>query len=142
MAVFRQHAEDGSLNDINRFLGDVDRFFDIDHWQVGGLEISGGGAAELEALCGTGHRLSDAEFRRMYRDIFQTIWGRFALEASGQTVAVLEAIDSSYWDVQSTDERFVKFMVDKYGVGHLTSRSSGRPSAAADRQGVRPAEPK
>lgn len=115
MVRVKQHADDGTLNDVSRFLADIDRFYAIDHWVVGSLEILGDNAPEIEQRCGSGLRLPDLEFRKMYRGIYQTIWGRFALEQGGRTVAELEAHDSSYWVVESANPAFESFMLNRYG---------------------------
>lgn len=83
MIRLKQHADDGSLNDLNRFLADIDRFFTVDHWIVAGLEITGENAMAIEQHCGAGVRLADSEFRSMYRGVRQTIWGKFSIEQKG-----------------------------------------------------------
>jgi hypothetical protein len=115
MVRIKQHADDGSLNDLNRFLADIDQFYQIDHWIAGDLEITGDNALAIEKRCGSGIRLPDAEFRDMYRGIFQTIWGCFAVEERGQVVAQINAIDSSEWEVDSRNPAFEKHMRERYG---------------------------
>lgn len=115
MIVVKQHAEDQTPNDINRFLADIDRFFTPEYWIVGDLEITGDNALALEERCGSGSRVSDAEFRGLYRDVFQTIWGRFGIEAQGAFVAQINAIDSSYWEIQSPNPEFESHMLQRYG---------------------------
>lgn len=115
MVRVKQHAEDRTLNDISRFLVDIDRFFTPDHWIVADLEITGDNALAIEERCGSGTRLSDTEFRTMYNGIFQTIWGRFGIESQGDLVVQIDAIDSSYWEVQSSDAEFEAHMVQRYG---------------------------
>ncbi len=112
MVRVKQHAEDRTLNDISRFLSDIDRFFIPDYWIVGDLEITGENALAIEKRCGSGARLSDAEFRTMYNGTFQTIWGRFGIESNGGRVA---QIDSTYWEVQSANSEFEDHMIQRYG---------------------------
>ena len=115
MVRVKQHGEDGTLNDISRFLPDIDRFFTPDYWIVGDLEIIGENALEIEERCGSGIRLPDAEFRTMYKGIFQTYWGYFGIESKGELVAQIDAIDSSFWEVQSANVDFEDHMLQRYG---------------------------
>lgn len=115
MIRVKQHADDRSLNDLNRFLAVVDSYFTVDHWIVADLEILGENALAIEQRCGVGIRLADSDFREMYRGIIQTIWGRFGIEQKGKIVAQLDAIDSSYWEVTSADPAFETFMKARFG---------------------------
>jgi len=110
-----QHREDKSLNDIGSFLNDIDRHFRVEHWRVRDLEINGADALNIEAYFKSGKTVSNAEFRRLYAGINQTIWGHFDLLVSGEAVASLRAIDSTYWEVDSTFVEFEEYMVNKYG---------------------------
>ena len=111
----KQHADDGSLNDIQRFLGDVDRFFSVDEWHVSELEVSGTDCVELEEYCRSGRTMPDVEFRRRWGGIFQTIWGTYAILDSGNPVAEIRAVDSTYWSIESDEQAFVEHMVERYG---------------------------
>jgi len=114
MVRIKQHGPTRGLFDINDFLGDIDWHFDVDEWQVEIACCVGEGAGNIESLTALGRRFSDTQFRAMYRGIFQTIDGRFLLYSGGKRIARLEAVDSSYWEIEST-AAFEQNMLGKYG---------------------------
>jgi hypothetical protein len=100
MVQIRQHGSKGELFDIQRFLADVDQFIKPDSWDIAIDWCQGPDAIEIQSKTEGGLRLGDADFRALYKGIFRTIDGRFQLFSDGALVAPLEAIDSSYWEIE------------------------------------------
>ena len=75
-------------------------------WIVDGVECVGSSAEELHRCSDSGEAIDGKELWRMASDISQTIDGRFsAFEGdSEQPWLQISAIDSSYFEVGSTDE--------------------------------------
>ncbi|MDH6590260.1 hypothetical protein M2165_000149 [Variovorax sp. TBS-050B] len=99
MVIVRQHGEAGQLFDISSFLADVDCFFRPEQWQISVESCLGSNALSIEEASFPGLCLSDAEFRSLYRGIYQTIDGRFCGFAKGQRLFEFVVVDSSYWEV-------------------------------------------
>jgi hypothetical protein len=118
MVRIRQHGPTRGLFDISDFLADIDWHFDIDEWRVEIVCCVGEGAGDIESRTAFGRRFSDAQFRAMYRGIFQTIDGQFLLYSRGKRLARLEAVDSCYWEIEST-AAFEQNMLGKYGAHRL-----------------------
>jgi len=70
---------------------------------------------EIENDSNNGKQFQNAEFRSMYRQIYQTIDGKFDLFSKQELVATLEAIDSSFWEISSSNKAFEKYMEERYG---------------------------
>lgn len=115
MVRVRQHGDDDQLQDINLFLSDIDTFFEVDEWIIDIEWCLGEGSAELENVTKGGKSFTDKEFRKIYKPIYQTIDGKLELLSNKQVVAKLEAIDSSYWEISSSELNFEKHMNIKYG---------------------------
>lgn len=115
MITIRQHAPDGSLNDVSRFLLDIDSFFVVDSWEVGHLELIGTNALDVERYFGKKRLVSNSELRELFDGIHQTIWGCFSLFSEGRLVAELETIESSCWEIESEEDSFLSYMLQKYG---------------------------
>ncbi|MGJ7498625.1 hypothetical protein ACSFA8_26710 [Variovorax sp. RT4R15] len=110
MVRVRQHGEAGQLFDISSFLDDVDRFFRPDQWQISVERCLGLNALSIEEASFSGLSLSDAEFRTLYRGIYQTIDGQFSGFGQGQSLFELLAVDSSYWEVTGPPEFEAHFL--------------------------------
>lgn len=114
MVTIRQHGTNGELFDISSFFTDIDRFVQPDTWQITVNECMGGRALEIEQLSSSGLTLTDSSFRSLYRDIYQTIDGRFVGLSDGESVLELLAVDSSFWEV-SGPLAFESHMLATYG---------------------------
>ena len=114
MVIIRQHGSDSELFDILDFLADVDRFVQPDAWHIVIEQCMGDRAAEIEQLTSSGLSVSDAEFRSLYRGIYQTIDGHFVGLAGGECVFELLAVDSSFWEVTGSPA-FESHMLATYG---------------------------
>lgn len=129
----RQHAEDRSLNDLNQFFEDIDIFFAVEEWQLGtdeyeGCELLGDRALEIERMAEDRIVLADSEFRLLYKGIYQTIWGAFTLLAKNRVLAAFNAVDSCYWEIESSNPAFIDHMVSKYGLYVSPFNQVGRVS--------------
>lgn len=120
MIAIPQHGPSGELNDVQSFLYDVDKFFAIDSWRVKVDECLGEGASHIEQISANELEMSDAEFRITYRGIYQTIDGSFVALSNGEEKCRLLAIDSTSWDISSSDE-FEDYMTRKYGGRRLSN---------------------
>jgi hypothetical protein len=116
MILINQHGPNGELYDLLTFLEDIDLFFEVDHWKVGKLECTGQNALAIEEKCGDGVMLADEEFRDMYKGIFQTIWGSFSCFTSNELLLDINAFDSTYWELTSSNSAFNCHMKKKYGL--------------------------
>lgn len=114
MVKIAQHSASGSLNDVARFLADVDRFFVVERWRLQVEWCLGEGADEIEKCTAGELELTDSEFRELYKGIYQTVDGRFTLLSNGEALGELLAVDSSYWEV-SGPSAFESHMLAKYG---------------------------
>ena len=99
---------------MQSFFEDVDAFFAIDSWRVRIDECLGEGARGITERMATEVTVSDAELRRAYAGIYQTIDGSFLGSAEGIEQCRLLAVDSSYWEVFSSPE-FEAHVLAKYG---------------------------
>ena len=86
MVVIPQHGNNGEIFDISNFLADVDLFIKPDSWHITIYWCTGERALEIERLTATGQTFTDADFRAMYRGIYQTIDGNFVGSANGERV--------------------------------------------------------
>lgn len=114
MVRIRQHGSNGELLDIARFLADIDMFFRPDAWRITIDECMGKRAEEIEQLSSSGHLLSDGDFRSLYRDIYQTIDGRFIGLSGKEPLFDLLAVDSSFWEITGS-QAFESHMLTTYG---------------------------
>jgi hypothetical protein len=114
MVIIRQHGSNGELFDISGFLADVDRFVQPDTWHIAVEWCLGDRALEIEQLSASGLSIPDAEFRFLYRGIYQTIDGRFVGLAGGDRAFELSAVDSSFWEVAGSPA-FESHMLATYG---------------------------
>lgn len=114
MVTIRQHRKDRELNDISSFLADVDKFFQVDSWNIRVEWSIGESAKAIDDSSANGISLSDAEFRAMYQGIVQTIDGEFVAFASGEEQCRLLAVDSSFWEISGNPD-FELHMLKKYG---------------------------
>src|SRR5688572_29303283 len=114
MVTIRQHGSNSELFDIPSFLADVDKFVQPDAWHITIDQCMGDRALEIEQLTSSGLAISDAEFRSLYRGIYQTIDGQFVGLARGERVFELIAVDSSFWEVTSSPA-FESHMLATYG---------------------------
>lgn len=119
MVIIRQHGSDGEIFDISAFLADVDRFVQPDTWHITVEQCLGDRALEIEQLSSFGLSIPDAEFRTLYRGIYQTIDGCFIGLAGGVRVVELSAFDSSFWEVAGSPE-FESHMLENYGAWQRT----------------------
>ncbi|MDH5447163.1 MAG: hypothetical protein OEY52_16560 [Gammaproteobacteria bacterium] len=115
MICIRQHSEDNKLNDINQFLIDIDQYFKVESWIIEIDECLGDNATSIENESRGGKEFSDEIFRSRYKSIYQTIDGSFSIKENGHVVAKLLAVDSSSWDIESSNPNFEKHMLSKYG---------------------------
>jgi len=115
MVLIRQHGLRKELYDINVFLTDIDSHFEIDEWVIDIEWCLGEGASEIEEESNGGKKILNEEFRALYKEIYQTIDGKFDLFSKQELVATLEAVDSSFWKISSPNNSFEKHMEDKYG---------------------------
>jgi hypothetical protein len=82
-------------------------------WTVGGvaskderLFATGKGMSELEGLASCAERVPRSRLAEIARDVRQVIWGEFkgyADKSSEDPIVVITAVDSSWWEVQSTN---------------------------------------
>ena len=114
MVTIPQHGKNGELFDISSFLAEIDLFAKPDTWHLTIDRCTGDRALEIEDLSAGGLSISDAEFRTLYRGIFQTIDGHFIGLANGVQVFKLLAFDSSFWEVTGSPE-FESHMLTTYG---------------------------
>lgn len=114
MITIPQHGSAGELFDMNLFLSDVDALTRVDSWLVTIQECQGEGALAFEERTKNQTKISDAEFRREYRGIYQTIDGSFTALFEEKEQCRLDAIDSSYWEIYGSPE-FEAHMLGKYG---------------------------
>ena len=115
MPRINQHGPDEALYDIKAFLPVIDRFFEVEEWNIEIDWCSGENAVEIQEKTDGGIVLTDREFRTLYAGIFQTIDGKFQLFAKSQLLASLEAIDSSWWEVESANAAFEEEMASCFG---------------------------
>jgi hypothetical protein len=73
----------------------------------------GEAASEVESLA-KGELLEPQALQSLYAGIYQTIDGSFVAHASGAQVCRLTAVDSSFWEVESTP-LFEAHMLATYG---------------------------
>jgi hypothetical protein len=92
-----QHARNGKWVDLNDLLPDLDRFVSVHRWNIHVRDCQGSGSTEIEDRSWPEVEMDDAEFRALYRGIYQTIDGRFTALRDGVPVCVLEAVDSTFW---------------------------------------------
>nr|WP_315469623.1 hypothetical protein [uncultured Undibacterium sp.] len=112
--IIRQHGSSGELFDMNTFLSDVDKFFQVDAWRVNIQDCLGEGASAIEEKIDKTVDFSDLEFRRIYQDVYQTIDGSFVALFREVEQCRLEVFDSSYWEVSGSPE-FEHHMQSTYG---------------------------
>jgi hypothetical protein len=117
MITIRQHGDSDALYDIACFLSDIDSHFSIDAWQVNVEECIGARAIEVEKQTSCSPTLPDAEFRALYREVYQTIDGTFVGYQSGAAQFRFVAFDSSFWEISSTPV-FEAHMLHRYGAYH------------------------
>ena len=115
MIKIRQHGADNKLYDIMQFLEDIDQYFKVEMWQVQVDWCQGEDALKIEKETKDKKEYSDKEFRKMYAGIFQTIDGYFKLLAKNEVLAKIIAVDSSFWEIESKNKKFLKHMLKKYG---------------------------
>lgn len=109
-----QHSSTSTLNDIACFLRDIDLFFVVDEWEFEVEWCMCDETSELQQSEWARTRLSDESFRRAYRGTYQTIDGSFSIFSAGKCVAILKAVDSSFWEIASS-QGFEEHMAYKYG---------------------------
>jgi len=114
MVVIRQHGNNSELFDISSFLADVDLFVRTDTWHITINQCMGDRALEIEQLTASGRSMPDAEFRALYRGIYQTIDGHFVGLAAEERMFELLAVDSSFWEVTGSPA-FESHMLATYG---------------------------
>lgn len=115
MVRIRQHGEEKKLFDIKQFMEDIDLHFNVDAWRIEIDWCQGENAKQIESVTEGGKEYTDQEFRELYSGIFQTIDGFFQLKVNESVVATLLAVDSSFWEIESGNDRFEKHMLKKYG---------------------------
>ena len=114
--VIAQHRNDKQLNDVNRFLPDIKLFFNVSSWVVSNIQCSGENALELEEKSVKGLKLNNEAFIKCYSGIFQTIWGTFEAFENSKSVFRLSIVDSSYWEFESANEEFLRYISAIYGL--------------------------
>lgn len=112
--IIPQHGSSGEIFDMNTFLSDVDKFFQVDAWRVNIQDCLGDGASAIEEQTNKPINFSDLEFRRIYQRIYQTIDGSFVALFREVEQCRLEVFDSSYWEVIGSLE-FEHHMQSTYG---------------------------
>ena len=103
------------MYDIMQFLEDIDQYFQVEKWQIQIDWCQGDNSVNIEKETKNKKEYSDKEFRKIYSNIFQTIDGYFKLMAKNEVIAKLIAVDSSYWEIESKNKKFLKHMSKKYG---------------------------
>jgi hypothetical protein len=111
MVKIPQHGPDKRLFDIASFLEDLDANFLIEEWEIEVPWCLERGSVEREFPHSV---MRDPEFRNAYRQVYQTVDGRFILRSRGSVVAEFLAVDSSFWEIASTPA-FEASMQAKYG---------------------------
>jgi len=114
MVTLPQHGSNGTLLDIAAFLPHIDRMAKPDSWMITIHECLGDRALEIEALSGSGYELADAEFRSLYKGIYQTIDGHFVGKSGGVSICELRAVDSSFWEITGS-QPFEAHMLATFG---------------------------
>jgi hypothetical protein len=115
MIKIPQHTESGRLNDLQRFLEDLDRFQrKVDYWLIELEEFIGEGSIAFEELSRGGAKLSPLGFSSLCQCINQTIDGVFSGFLGDREIIRLMAVDSSYWEITASPE-FEDIMLNKYG---------------------------
>lgn len=115
MIRIRQHGNDGQLNDMHSFIGDVSGYFKITHWVIQIEECIGFESEVMESTYKTPKKYSSKGLASLYARTTQTIDGLITAYENENSAVRLLAVDSSYWEVDSQDFEFLKFMENKYG---------------------------
>lgn len=114
--LIRQHGGNNELYDMSSFFADLDQFFQIKCWQIQVGWCLGEGSLEIERRSKNGLEITDAKFRELYRNIYQTIDGEFLAFDDERREARFLAVVSTYWEIESDNQAFVDHMVAKYGL--------------------------
>lgn len=94
-----------------------------------GFEAIGGGGVRLEELAETDAQVSGAELIALAEDTVQVIWGEFIGMAPGaphENWITIRVIDSSYWEVITSDEA----VLEKVRTAYSDVQSSSDASTA------------
>lgn len=91
-------------------------------WQVRSVEdgdyryfdAHGSGAEQLEALEQSGDLTSGKMLAEMAKDLDQVIWGQFVAQSGEVQWLVLRAIDSTFFEITTADERVLRLMSDRF----------------------------
>ena len=97
-------------------------------WRVSpGIECYGPAAAKLEQLSQSSRRLVFDELIEIAQDILQVVDGEFSGYSSKDEapMIILRAVDSTYWDVGSTDECVLERLKSRF-MEYQESLHSGR----------------
>ena len=121
MVRIPQHREDGNLNDLKSFIRDLEPFQrQVDFWEIKIDECIGHGYLAFEELTSEKGRLSPKAFETLCLCINQTIDGLFSGIINGKNVVSLTAVDSTFWEINSSNE-FEERMVNKYGIFEINA---------------------
>lgn len=115
MIRIRQHGENGELYDMHNFIIDVCDHFEIKYWIIQIEECIGFESESMEKTYDNPRKYTSKGLVSLYSRTTQTIDGLLTAYEDGDPVVKLLAIDSSYWEVDSKNEQFVKYMESKYG---------------------------
>ena len=129
-----QHCSSGDLNDLQKFIVDLEPVQrQVSYWLVRIEECVGPGSyafAELTEQCA---RLSHLAFASLCYCIDQVIDGKFIAYLADREIARLRAIDSTFWEITGSTE-LERVMLSKYGayvesfdISNFGIRSGMRP---------------
>ena len=115
MITIPQHSSSGALNDLKRFIIDLESIQrKVDFWTVHIDECTGPASVALAELTSSCPQLSPSAFADLCKTVDQTIDGEFVAYLSDHEIVRLRAIDSSFWEISGTRE-FESHMLSKYG---------------------------
>ena len=103
MVRVRQHGGGGTLFDMPVFLPILERYLQPEGWLVDVEWCTGESGPALEALPPQ-EIVPHAGFVSLLAGLRQTIDGTYRCLRSGQVVAELQAVDSSFWQVVGPEE--------------------------------------
>ncbi len=116
MIQIRQHGESDQLYDMHTFINDVSDYFEVTHWIIQIEECIGFESESMEKTYKSPRKYSTKGLASLYSRTTQTVGGLLTAYEDKNPVVKLLAIDSSYWEVESQNEEFLKYMKSKYGI--------------------------
>jgi hypothetical protein len=110
-----QHQTDKSLNDIATFIPFIEALCMPIDWEICVEWCTGENAASIEESSEIPWRGSHHDFKSKYAGIFQTIDGKFSINTD-KGMILLTAVDSSFWEIESSNESIEKAFKKRYGI--------------------------